>query len=354
MKKSILILLLSVLCHAVFGQNSEAAEKLIIEGIASHDKGEYNEAIAKYDEALKLDKNNIFALAEKAISLLALQKYDESIQCCQKAISAHSDDDELKAVYVTYGNALDGLNKTNKSIEIYNEGIKRFPNYYQLYFNKGVSLSMIEKYDEAIECLQKSIILNPEHASSHNAIARLLNYKHKRIPSLLAYCRFLAIEPQGNRAFENLASMEKIMAGNVEKTGKNSVNVTINPDMLADTTGNGKIKENDFSSTDLLLSMDAAMDFDKKNKNKTRVEQFIRKFNTLCASLKETRKNNVGFFWDYYVPYFTEMKEKNLIETYAYIAFASSDDKDVEKWLNAHKSEIDQFFEWSNSFEWKK
>jgi hypothetical protein len=123
--------------------------------------------------------------------------------------------------------------------------------------------------------------------------------------------------------------------------------------MLGDTTASGKPKENSFTSTDLILAMDAAMDFDKKNKKKTEVEQFIRKFETVCASLKETKKDNYGFYWDYYVPYFTEMKDKNFLETFAYIAFASRDDPDTAKWLKAHKSETDKFFEWTKSFEWK-
>ena len=147
--------------------------------------------------------------------------------------------------------------------------------------------------------------------------------------------------------------MQKIMKANVEETGEKSVTIKISPNMLSDTTENGKQKENSFTATDLILSLDAAMDFDKKNKEKNEVEQFTRKFETVCASLKETRKDNYGFFWDYYVPYFIEMKDKNFIKTYSYIAFASSDDPAISQWLKDHKSEADKFFEWSGSFEWK-
>jgi hypothetical protein len=123
--------------------------------------------------------------------------------------------------------------------------------------------------------------------------------------------------------------------------------------MLSDSAKNGKTTENSFKSTDLLLEMDAALDYDEKNKDKTEVEQFIRKFETVCASLKETHKDNYGFFWDYYVPYFVEMKDKNLIETFGYIAFASSDKPEVSSWLQSNKNKVDQFFEWSKSFAWK-
>ena len=76
------------------------------------------------------------------------------------------------------------------------------------------------------------------------------------------------------------------MTANVEKTGENSITVNVSPKMLSDRT-EGKPKENDFSSTDLISTMDIALDYDEKNKNKTEVENFIRKFETICASMSE-------------------------------------------------------------------
>ena len=354
MKKLILILLFPLLNTILYAQYKKEAENIVNEGVAYHDKGDYEGAIAKYDKALGIDKDNLLALAEKAYSLLSLEKFDESIQCCIKGIETHKGDEILGNIYVTYGNALDGLKKTDQALAIYEEGIKLFPGYYQLYFNKGITLAGIKKTEEAIHCFQESIVLNPKHASSHNGIANLLMYKKKRIPALLAYSRFLVLEPNGKRAKANLGSLQNIMKGNVEATSKKSVTINISSDMLNDTAIDGKAKENSFTTTDLILAMDAAMDYDKKNKKKSEVAQFIRKFKTVCASLEETQKNNYGFYWSYYVPYFVAMNEKKFIETFAYIAFASSDDPDVSKWLNSHKSEIKTFYEWSNTFEWKK
>ncbi|MEP6676199.1 MAG: tetratricopeptide repeat protein [Ferruginibacter sp.] len=352
LKKIFLLVSFTFIGTLLFSQQKEEAEKMVNEGIAYHDKGDYEGAVSRYDKALSLDKNNLLALAEKAFSLLSLQKYDDAIASCQKAIETHPNENSLSQVYTTYGNALDALNKTDHAIEIYDEGIKQFPDYYQLYFNKGITLSSVKKYDEALISLQQAVTLNPKHPGSNNAIARLLDIKAKKIPSLLAYCRFLVLEPQSKRAKENLANLQTVINGNVEETGKNSITININPDVLADTTKDGKPKENSFSSTELMLAMDAALDYDKKNKKKTDVEQFIRKFETVCASLKETKKDNYGFYWSFYVPYFVEMKDKNLIETFAYIAFASSETADVSKWLKSHQDEIDNFYKWSKGFVW--
>jgi tetratricopeptide (TPR) repeat protein len=182
MKKTILILMFALTYNLSFGQNKVEAEKLVDEGIAYHDKGDYDGAILRYDKALELDKDNLLALAEKAFSLLSSQRYEESIKYCQKAIETHSGEDGLKTVYVTFANATDALKKTDKSIEIYDEGIKQFPDYYQLYYNKGVTLWSVKKDDDALLCFQTAAKLNPRHASSHNAIARLSMNMGKTIP----------------------------------------------------------------------------------------------------------------------------------------------------------------------------
>lgn len=352
MKKALLLLAFPLLSTALWAQQKEEAEKLVSEGIAWHDKGNYDEAIRKYDQALLLDKDNLLALAEKAMSLVSLKKNEEALVLCQLAIEKHPGEEALSTVYVTYGNACDALGKTDKAIEAYDEGIKLFPDSYQLYFNKGITLAIDRKYDDAIGCFQKSALRNPSHASSHNALARLLNVNGKRIPSLLAYSRFLVVESETNRAKENLAAVQKIMKGNVEKKGENSVSISISTDMLGAAAA-GKPEENSFSTTDLLLTMDAGLDYDKKNKKKTEVEQFIRKFEAVCASLKEGRKDNYGFYWSYYVPYFVEMKDQGFIETFGYIIFSTSDDAVNSNWLKAHQAEIDRFYDWSATFAWK-
>jgi tetratricopeptide (TPR) repeat protein len=350
MKKTLLLLSLSCLCSLTFAQNKTAAEKLVNEGVAYHDKGDYEGAISRYDKALELDKNNLLALAEKSFSLLSMQKYKEAIKCCQKAIDTHPGDPSLKTVYVTYGNVYDALKKTDKSIEVYDEGIKQFPDFYLLYFNKAITLLSVKKEDEARASFQKAVRLNPKHASSHNAIARLADKNKEVIPAVLAYGRFLAVEPQSERAKENLRSLQKLLQPNVEKTGEQSININLNGNLLASTTPDGKPKENNFSTVYLLLSLKGAADMDKKDQPKTDVDLFMYRIETICTALKESKKDNFGFFWDVYAPYFIEMKEKNFVEMYAHVAFVSGENPDVLAWLKAHEKEMEQFFKWSEAF----
>lgn len=350
MKRIILLLIITFFSSLSYGQNKEAADKLVDEGVTYNDKGEYEKAIAIYNRALNLDKDNLLALAEKALSLLSMQNYDEAIDYCKKAIDKHPSENALKSVYVTYGNALDALKKPDKSIELYDEGIKKFPDFYQLYFNKGITLSSINQIDEAVSCLQKSISLNPKHAGSNNALARLLYSQNKNIPALLAFCRFLIIDPQSKRAEENLVFVQKIMKAHVEQTGENAITVNVDPKLLESKNQKGKVRENNFNSTELILSMASALDYDEKNSKNTEVQQFTRKFEGICASLKETKKDNYGFYWDNYVPYFLELYERKLIEPFSYIVFASSNKGEINNWLAIHKAVITQFYDWDKQY----
>lgn len=355
MRTKIIFLLMFLLVNcAVYAQNKEEADKLVENGMTFHDKGDYEKALLIYDNALELDQDNFMALAEKAYTYLSMEKYDEAIKYCKTAIEKHPGEEELKTVYVTYGNALDNSNKTISALEIYDEGIKIFPDFYLLYFNKGITLTGLERYEESLQYFQKSVLLNPRHPGSHNALARISRIKNMRIPALLAYCRFFVLEPEGSRARENLASVQEIMNGSATQTGKNAVTINIDPAMLKDTTEDGARIENCFSTTDLLLSLTSALDYDKKNKKNSEVEQFIRKLETVCSTLKETQKDNFGFYWEYYVPYFVEMNDKNYLETFAYLVFASSDDSGVSKWLKTHETELKEFYAWSKEFEWKR
>jgi tetratricopeptide (TPR) repeat protein len=333
-------------------QNKEEAERLVNQGIQYHDEGLYQQAITLYNQALEFDQDNLLALAEKAFSLFEAGELEESILCCKLAIEKHPGDKLLRMVYSNYGNALDESQKPDSAIIIYDQGLALFPDSYLLHFNKAITLISQEKYPEALLCAQKSVTLNPFHPGSHNAISMIAETQNLRIPCLLASFMFLVLEPEGERATDNLATIRYILNSYVEVTGKKSVTVNVTPEMLTDTNEYGQRIENCFSSVELMLAIDVSLDQEKKYAKQTEVERFMRKFQTMCTVLELSRDDNSGFFWDYYVPFFTELFDKQLTETFAYIAFASTDEDHVWEWLTAHPDEIKAFYEWTDGFQW--
>jgi Tfp pilus assembly protein PilF len=349
MKNKWFVLVISLFAiGSVYAQDKAQAEKLVNEGVALEDNGKSDEALLKYQQALDADKDNITALAEMAYSLLSLQQYENAIKYCKFAIQTHPGDKILASVYVTYGTAYDGLKNTKKSLDIYNEGIKQFPDYYALYYNKGITLTRVSKLEESLNCFEKAVSIKPNHPGSNYAIGTVCITLHKRIPALMAYCRLIVIEPESERSKQALTNIKLMMSDNVKKTDDKNITVNVNDDMLD--VSNKKKMPNNFSGAELNLTMASALDYDSATKSLTAVENFKRKIDIVCETLKETRTNNTGFFWDYYAPYFIEMKDKDLTTVFSYIAFSSSGEVGVTEWISKHKSETEAFFKWSEGF----
>lgn len=356
-KKIILCLLLLGFCFHLYPQDKDKAEQLIRSGIALHKKQNYNGAIAKYDEALKADNDNLLALAEKAYSLLMLKKHEEAIENCVKAIELHRGHDDLMMVYVTYGNALDELQRPNESIAIYDTGLTYFPDFYMLHFNKGITLSRMEKFSESVECFKMALLDNPDHPGSHNALGVVMLYQNKKVPALLALSRFMVLEPVSGRAAANhkrivtIFGMEDLHSKK-KKKGDKTIYLPAN---LFTETEDGNIPEDNFQSAEVIIAISMAKLLDKKQLKKFgEPALFASQFSAVCSSMKDNIQKNHGFFWDYYAPYFIEMQEEGYVNTFAYIVYATAGNKDADKWLKENGSSIQQFYEWSENFRWHK
>jgi Tfp pilus assembly protein PilF len=357
MKKITGIMFLMLMAAHVLAQQKEKAGKLVNEGLAYHEKGNFDKALALYDQALDLDKDNFRALAEKALTLVQLGRYDEAILTSGTTIEKHPNESDLKTVYVTYGNALDGQGKIDEALRVFDEGIKKFPDFFQLYFNKGITLftderqinrnTVDERTKMALVCFSKSLELEPAHPQSNYAMAELLSYDTtKRIPAILACMRFLALESEGTRA----AAISKLLSDLIYK--KNNRTEYVDFGALPDTVQGNNM--NYFKAEGMALSNEVDLIHKENNEKQTEVEKFIRYANAVAGSLEKSNENVKGFYGAFYVSYLLEVKKKNLLNTFCYIAFACHGDKDVMDWLKAHAEEVKEFYKWSESFIEKK
>jgi tetratricopeptide (TPR) repeat protein len=97
-------------------------------GLALLYLGKYNEAIECYDKALEIDPKYVSALRNKGLALYYLGKYNEAIECYDKVLEI--DPKAADAWYarscskVKKGDMDDGLEDLKKAIEIDREYIK--------------------------------------------------------------------------------------------------------------------------------------------------------------------------------------------------------------------------------------
>jgi len=335
----------------LFAQDKETALQLVREGIELHDQRSYIQAIAKYDEALEADKDNFYALAEKCNTLCAAKRYEECVALSQGTLAIHGAHDGIGLVLLACANSLDHMGKPEEALTMYKRGQEAAPHDHQLWYNEGVTLSGLKRYEEALISFQRAAAIDPKHASSHNAIARLEAGRGERVPAVLAFARFLIVEPEGARAKANLPLLMQTMEGNVERTGKKNITIRVDASRLP-AEGDTTRRVNDFTTQELMLALLTASDMDKKNKKKSPSERFTEKMDMLIGLLDNTDGKQSGFYWEHYVPFFQGLKENGHLHAATMVMQATSDDPDVSKWLRSNEPPVKALYAWCRNYAW--
>jgi tetratricopeptide (TPR) repeat protein len=180
-KNPLLIFLFLVVSHKILAQNNEDAHSLVKEGMKLYDDKKYNEAIEKYNQALKIDSGYLFADYEVALSLYALDKGQEGLTYLKKVIAANT---SLNAAAYD----LSGL----------------------IYFRS-------KQYAEAEKCAIGAIKADPKNAGSQRMYALVCFHQNKRANALLGLCSFILLEPQTARSAEAYGNIQHILKGGVLK-----------------------------------------------------------------------------------------------------------------------------------------
>lgn len=345
MKYFILTLLLITFSHLVIGQGEVA--QLVNDGNALHNKGDYASAIEKYDAALLLEPNHGGAMYEKSYSLMELKRYDEALKIIKKILKEFKDPMIRKLAYVNYGTILDYTGNKANSIKIYEEGIKEFPLFYLLYFNKGVTESGIGNKEDAITSFKNAVTRNPQHASSHNALGIIMG-EGNRIPGILSKFVFLLLEPTGERAIQNLKQLYALIMKGIDQQEDKNVVTSLHPSVLR----KEKIKEDDFSAAELKHSLSAANAPDSLKTMTEPVKILLHQLTTLIGIIDETDKQGNGFYKSFYVPFIIEMNKKNIVTAACYFALTCSGNEAILDWQYKNLDKLDDFYGWMNGYKW--
>lgn len=349
MRKFITLALLSFHFLTAVAQTDSDVKKLVREGIELHDKGDYDGAIKKYDEALTLNADDFDAAYEKSLTCMYLKRHDECIALSKTLVQKFAGNPTLKQVYSNWGSALDDKGEPEEAIKVYNKGLLQFPNHYLLHFNKGLTYARLKKYNEAAAGYKDALKANPLHPSSHYQLASL-HQDGNRIASLLAYLTFIVCEPQSERSKNAFSAVQEIVYRNVKKENGQTT-LFISTEMLE--TGNKKNVPDDFRSIELTFSFLGNLDNAKGMDSvaNTQAAKFDFKMQMLFGILSEKAKGQSGFFWTQYVPFFSEMKAKGYTGVLSNLVYLSAD-ADAQSWAEQHKEKIGEFYDWLKKRAW--
>jgi len=317
----------------------------INEAISLHDAGNYDAAIERYRRILAENPNDVLVLYELSLTLFTKGDYKASAETARKG--AGYDSKYLPDFLQMLGSDLDQLGQPKEAVKIYQQALKSFPNHSLLHFNLGITYYKLEQVDDARRSFQNAVRYNPEHASAHMHLSVLYAKAKYKIPSLLAALRFLQLESSSQRSRGGVAYVEEILKAGAQPGAKpNEITITIDPVTKSD--------EGDFGAMEMTLGILAATDNLEKNRGKSEVQLLVSKLTTFIAILAEStgEKRGSGFAWEYYRPFFVELKNRDLVEPFAYVILESKDSPEVDKWIFEHRERIAALAAFAKSYQW--
>lgn len=330
--KHILFLALILCFTTLSAQNN--INTYIEEGIAYHDNGEYDKALAAYNKALILDPQSTVVNYEMALSYFKKKDYKNTIARADMIIDKK--DDNLVNAYLIKGSALDMMGKVKESIKLFEKAIRKFPNNYLLHYNLALNHYKLNQMAEAHENVIKAIDNNPNHGSSHWMLANIESAKSNTVQSLLANYYFLLLEPNSSRSLEAYTMLRKNSGGNVTQDKDNAI--TINISMSDD--------DDPFSAAAIMLGLMGASNMLSENANKTAEELFVENTDSFFQVLGELKKEkSKGLYWNFYVPFFYDLAKSDHLETYCMYISQSGNEK-AETWLVENEEKLAAFATW--------
>ena len=332
---SILILLL-LQSHHCFTQGIDSLTK---SGNTLRESGLSELAIAEYQKALAIDKESSVVNYEMAFTYFTINNFRNTIKFCNRIISSKSE--KTIEAYILKGSALDYMGKSKKSIRLYNQAIKLYPNNYLLHYNLGITYHNRNKLAEAEVQYLRSIEIDKLQPSSHYMLGVLMNGRGERVKSMLSLYFFLLLEPNTERSTEAYKLLQKQWKQNIE----------INPS----TPNTFKIKYTpnevrDFNAIDLAISSIYIKNSGRIRKTLNAYESMISNTTSLFSVIGDYKSTiDKGLWTDFYSTFFNDLVIANQVEPFYYYISSTCDDIIINSWLESNKEKIVLFSNWVNN-----
>ena len=193
--------------------------------------------LSDLDAAIRLQPDNTFAFFFRGLSHAQLGRYAETITDLETAAElaqTAGDDDfavtieealedeairlrsDFAVAYYNRGVALADLGRYEKAIVDYDKAIRLRPDYAEAYNNRGVALADLGRYEKAIVDYDKAIRLRPDYAEAYNnrgvAYVDLGRYEK----AIVDYDKAIRLRPDFAEAYYNRGNAHGVL-GQYEK-----------------------------------------------------------------------------------------------------------------------------------------
>ncbi len=327
-------------------------EALLRAGIDLHDKGEFDAAIAKYQDVLAKSPSNVTALFELAFSYLSKKDYDKSFATARTGAEYKSE--LLPMFYDLMASSLDSKGQAEQAVEIYRKGIALVPDASQLYYNMAVTYrESLNRPNDARLALQKAATLEPLHPGVQLLLGQVYQSSGYTGPAFLALSTFLVLDPGGAQALPGYGLWRAVLKGGVDPIPDGAVAAGAMRPTAPRVT---KTDEGDFAALEAQLAPTHAAFTAKMDAGTPEIQALVAQVDQLIARLPAQPSGPAASSYvnRHYAPFFLELRRKGFVEPFVYWASQRAPVPMVGDWLRANETRVREFLTWAEAYSWPK
>jgi tetratricopeptide (TPR) repeat protein len=172
-------------------------------GLVMQELGRHAEALASYDNALRLKPDFLDALGNRASALIELGRFEEAVADCGRALALRPDQFEA---YYNRGIAMAQLGRHDEALASFDQALVLRPDHVPALQRRGIALDDLRRHAEAVVAFDRIIALQPHDAEAHNHRGIALEELRRWDEALASYERALQLKPNHVEALNNRAS----------------------------------------------------------------------------------------------------------------------------------------------------
>ncbi|GAB5538995.1 MAG: hypothetical protein Salg2KO_10980 [Salibacteraceae bacterium] len=301
-------------------------------GIAEFDDGRYELALIEYRKAYEVAPKNAFVNYEMALAYYNLGNIKKAQEFAK--VAAKEDSESGVQGVVLLGTIYDEQGNTKKSIKTYEKAIKRFGDYYLLWFNLGVTYSSMADYDMAAKAFMKSANNRLDHTNSHYALASMMQLQGRRAEAMLPLYFFLMLEPNTDRSLQAATTLSDLWSEGVSRDGSGTINIDVSASEISNTIESSEIMVSMIQARTLANDSGSVMDLHKER------GQALFPY---LSDLEFPKRND--FYTQYYIPVFGKIGDSQYMEAFINYVFQAMD-PEAKQWVNDNTESLEEFFTW--------
>jgi tetratricopeptide (TPR) repeat protein len=201
------------------------------EGAAALMRGQYDKAIASYEEALQAPEIADFIEAsiysDRGVANWRLGKTKQAIDDFNKSIQLSP---ENGAVYNNRGNVLMDLGHPDEALKDFDRAIALSPNYGVAYNNRGNAHVALGQFDAAFQDFRKAVELMPRSAIPFNGRGKAHTVLKRYHAAVRDLSRAISINPRYVAAYQHRAEAYLALGLNREAIDDATQAITLEPE----------------------------------------------------------------------------------------------------------------------------